>query len=363
MPPRKKRNKQLPTQTPRVWPGKDWQIAGPEELGIDPDRLAEAARFQTEDADGRPYRILIARKGKIAAEWNSGIDPLAEANQASASKSTFSCVLGVAVQEGVIGSEDDRVADYYPEMLDVAPGRGPKQDRHTYPANEGITFRQLIGNTSGYMKPGEAPGKVFNYQTFGMNILTHAIASAYNLYKTSEPERGAGFGKLTEWKIRNPIGATWSWKYKNFDLPPQARTDVFGNFTGYQMTPRDMARLGWLWLNRGDWNDTRVVPADWIERATRVSPEILENEPEERHVYGLGFWCNDRGQVWPDLPRDSFAASGAGNQHIWVCPQLDLVVVQSPGTYSSQGVFDSPAQAGYRRDMQGLLVRITDSVT
>lgn len=352
-----------PGQVQQVWPGKDWQVAEPEELGIDRNKLAEAARFQAEDADGRPYRILIARHGKIAAEWNFRVDPLEKAPQASASKSTFSCVLGIAIQEGVIGSENDRVVDYYPEMLDIAPGHGPKAGRHAFPENDGITFRQLIGNTSGYLKPGEAPGKVFNYQTFGMNILTHAIASAYNLYKTSDPERGAGFGTLTEWKIRNPIEGTWSWEYGNFDLHPEARTDVFGYFTGYQMAPRDMARLGWLWLNRGDWNGIQVVPSGWIDNATKVSSEILENEPEDRHVYGLGFWCNDRGQIWPDLPPDSFAASGAGNQHVWVCPSLGLVVVQSPGTYPSRGAFDSPEQVGFRRAMQGLLGRIADSVT
>ena len=120
---RRRGNKQLPAQHERIWPDKEWQVGGPDELGMDHDRLAEAAKFQAEDADARPYRILVVRHGKIAAEWSNGIDPLAEANQASASKSTFSCVLGVAVQEGVIGSENDRVADYYPEMLDVAPGR------------------------------------------------------------------------------------------------------------------------------------------------------------------------------------------------------------------------------------------------
>lgn len=351
------------TQTERVWHGNDWQTAEPEELGFDREKLGEAGRFQAEDAGDRPYRILIARRGKIAAEWNFRTDPRAQAPQASASKSTFSCVLGVAVEEGVIKSENDRVADYYPEFLDIAPGQGPKEGRHAFPENEGITFRQLIGNTSGYMKPGEAPGKVFNYQTFGMNILTHAVASAYNLYKTSDPERGAGFGTLTEWKIRNPIGGTWSWEYGNFDMHPEARTDVFGYFTGYRQTPHDMARLGWLWLNRGNWNGTQVVPSRWIDEATKVSTEILENEPEDRHVYGLGFWCNDQAQIWPDLPADSFAASGAGNQHIWVCPSLDLVVVQSPGTYPSQGAFDSVEQVGFHRSMQGLLGRIVDAVT
>ena len=319
--------------TEKAWPQNDWDFAEPESLGFDTGRLVRAGKWQAADADGSPYRVMIVRRGKIAAEWDFRVDPLYEAFQASASKSTFSCVLGIAVAEGVIRSADDRVATYFPEMMQVPPGTGPKPGRHVFPANEAITFRQLIGNTSGYMKPGEAPGKVFNYQTFGMNILTHAVACAYNLYKTGTPEQGGGFGTLTEWKLRNPIGGAWSWEYRNFKLPPEARLGIYGYFTDYKMTTRDMARCGLLWLHEGRWNDTQVVPQDWVRQATRVNDDILANEPEQNHLYGLGFWCNDRGQLWPNLPVDSFAASGNGRQHIWVCPSLDLIVVRSPGTY------------------------------
>ena len=356
----------MSTHPERVWPGTEWQTAELDEVGIDRVKLVDADHYQaelSESSDSRPYRILIARHGKIATEWSFRTDPLAQAHQASASKSTFASVLGIAISEGVIGSENDRVADYYPEMLDIVPGGGPKEGRYAFPDNDGITFNHLIGNTSGYMKPGEAPGKVFNYQTFRMNILTHAIASAYSLYKTSKPDQGASFGTLTEWKVRNPIDGSWSWEYGNFNLHTEAKLGVFGYFTGYLMSPRDMARMGWLWLNRGNWNGTQVIPAEWIDKATRVSQEILDNEPEERHVYGLGFWCNDQSQVWPNLPKDSFAASGAGQQHIWVCPSLDLIVVQSQGTYPSRGAFDSDEQIEDRRSMQGLLGRIIDSLT
>jgi len=61
--------------------------------------------------------------------------------------------------------------DYYPEMMDIAEDEGPKPGRYAFEKDWDITFRQLICNTSGYMKPGEEPGKVFHYQTFGMNIL------------------------------------------------------------------------------------------------------------------------------------------------------------------------------------------------
>ena len=301
--------------------------------GFDTSRLEAAIKWQTDRDRDIPNRVLVARHGRVVGEWNRefGVDD--QHRQASASKSTYGCMLAIAVREGKIGSADDRVVDYYPEMMDVEPGTGPKEGRYAYREDIEITFKQLIGNVSGYMKPGEAPGKVFNYQTFGMNILCHAVAAQYNLYRSDDPERGGGIGKLTELKMRNKIGGTWGWVWSNFDLPPAARLGIFGYNTNYTVTARDMARMGLLWMNYGNWAGEQIVPESWLREATLTNKWIIANEPEKNWVYGLGFWTNDRGILWPDLPADSFAASGAGGQHIWVSPRLDLIVVQSPGTY------------------------------
>ena len=317
-----------------VFPGVQWESGDPETLGFDSARLAAVGEWQGEHADESPYRLLVVRHGQIAAEWHGGgMGPEDLQGQASASKSTYSTVLGIAIGEGVISSADDLVADYYPEFLDVAPDEGPKENRYAFPGNARITFRQLIGNMSGYMKPGELPGQTFNYQTFGMNVVTHALATAYSLYRTSDPERGAGFGRLTERKVRNFIGGSWKWTYSNFDLQPKAKLGVYGYATTFQMTARDMARMGLLWLNDGNWDGRQVVPAEWLREATRVSDMLLENEPESLWQYGLGFWCNDKTMLWPDLPSNSFAAVGAGKQFTWVDREHDLIVVQSPGTF------------------------------
>ena len=133
---------------------------------------------------------------------------------------------------------DDLVADYYPEMMDVPAGTGPKEGRFAREKDRGITFRQLISNTSGYLKPGEEPGQVFHYQTYGMCILCHAIATRYGYYDSAEPGRLGGFGNTTQLLL----GA------------------------------RDMARLGLLWLRGGGWAGRPVVPEAWMREATRVAP-------------------------------------------------------------------------------------------
>ncbi len=323
----------MTTAPETVFPGTAWEHRSPEDVGFSIEKLDQVRRQLADDAGGKPYRVAIVRHGYLIAEWEQGVDRERKFGLASAAKSMFSSILGVAIAEGKIPSADAKVIDYYPEMMEVGENEGPKPGRFAREKDRDITFRQLICNTSGYFKPDEMPGKVFHYQTFGMNILTNAIATAYGLYDSSHPGQLPGCGALIEEKLRNPIGGTWDYSYTNFKLPPQAKINIFGNYTQLAANARDMARMGLLWLRWGDWNGRQVIPETWLKGATAIAPDILENEPESNWKYGHGFWTNDHGLMWPSLPRDSYAASGAGAKHIWVCPSLDIVVAQSPGIW------------------------------
>lgn len=323
-----------------IYPGNEWRRAQPSEVGVKPRVLVDAERWLTDHNGGKHYRVAVVREGVLIAEWNNIVSPTERLNLASATKSIYSCILGIAIAEGSIPSADAKIIDYYPEAMDVPEGEGPKPERYVFQKDREITFRQLISNTSGYMKPGEQPGKVFHYQTYGMNILAHALAKIYGLYDISDPEGSPGIRKLIEERLRIPIGAGWSYYLMNFrnwrDLNPRARINVFGYFEGVKSTALDMARLGWLWRNWGRWRDNQLIPEAWLREATRTAPDISAYSPKEQWRYGYGFWTNDHEQLWPGLPRDSYAASGAGGQHIWVCPSLDLVVAQSPGLYPAR---------------------------
>ncbi len=333
-----------------IYPGREWGRATPEEANVNPEKLKEAENWLSRNANGRRYGIVVVRGGRIVAEWYGGVDPSAQFPMASAAKSLYGCVLAIAADEGVINSIDDRVVEYYPEMMDIPQGCGPKESRFAREKDREVTFRQLISNTSGYLKPGENPGEVFHYQTFGMNILTHAIAKAYGYYDPRDPGNSPGFARLLEEKIRDPIGARWTWEYSNFALPPEARINIFGNFTQVLATPRDMGRIGLLWLRDGRWDNRQIVPREWITQATRVVPEVRAAAPPDKWAYGYGFWSNELQKHWPQLPSDSFAAEGAGSKLIWVCPSLDLIVVECPG------LFKEPEE-----ENTGLLPRILDA--
>lgn len=361
----------------RTYPGPVWERASPEEVGMSEPVLAEAREEVEARSNGDPYRVVVVRGGRIVAEWTAGMGPDERVWMASAAKSIFASMLGVAVEEGMVDSPDDYLREYYPEALDVLPGEGPKEGRHARHRDREITLRQLISNTSGYLKPGERPGEVKHYQTFGMNVLCHAIASQYgvwdaerpprqvdtitrdrsgttsHVYDTDDPDAPPGFSLLVDTRFRVPLQADWRYYVANFTGMPDARLSHFGYYPGVTASARDIARLGWLWCNWGQWEGEQLVPEGWLRESVRPAPAERAADPEDEMIetYGQGFWTNGAGALWPSLPRDSFAASGAGSVHVWVCPSHDLVVAQSPGVYDDQTELD-----------EFLLGRVVDAV-
>lgn len=319
--------------TNSIFPEERWESVAPADAGFDPERLAEAGRWLDDHIGDRHYRLVLVRGGHLVLEWNHRVDRDRRFPIASAAKSIYGNILGIAVGEGRIPSADARVYDCYPEMMEVPEGEGPKAGRYAFPKDRDITFRQLISNTSGYMKPGEEPGKVFHYQTYGMNLLTHALAEVYGVYDVKDPERSPGFKELVEAKLAGPIGANWAYSLSNFQLHERARLNIFGYYCQVHTHALDFARLGWLWCNWGRWKGEQVVPEAWMRESVQTAPAIRAHCSEEEWKYGYGFWTNADGRLWPDLPRSGFTASGAGGHYLSVFPDQDLVVVQNPGPY------------------------------
>jgi CubicO group peptidase (beta-lactamase class C family) len=81
-----------------------------------------------------------------------------------------------------------------------------------------------------------------------------------------------------------------------------------------RLTPRELARLGQLYLQRGRWDGRQIVPADWVEAS--IAPQVAAHGAAS--YYGYQWWVRGSG---------TFAAHGYGGQRIFVAPHLDLVVV------------------------------------
>ena len=80
-------------------------------------------------------------------------------------------------------------------------------------------------------------------------------------------------------------------------------------------TPRDMAKLGYLYLNNGTWDGDQIVPKEWVINAT--TPYIQSFD--RNYDYGYYWWLDSDGEF--------YSAWGSEGQRIFVFPQYDLVVV------------------------------------
>ena len=95
---------------------------------------------------------------------------------------------------------------------------------------------------------------------------------------------------------------------------------------GLQLTPRDMAKLGYLYLRHGQWAGQQIVSSEWVANATRT-----HTETDGELGYGYQWW------TYPSLK--AYTALGRDGQTVFVVPELDLIVVTTAETYGHDQIF------------------------
>jgi Cu/Ag efflux protein CusF len=122
-------------------------------------------------------------------------------------------------------------------------------------------------------------------------------------------------------KLFDPLGIrNWEWVG---DLRGRPRA-----YTGVRLTPRDLARIGRLVLDRGRWKEQQLVPAEWVRRMLAPCPASGD--------FGYHWWS---GTVWVSGKQLEWkGALGNGGQRLFLVPELDLVVVTTSGEYDDSTI-------------------------
>ena len=339
-----------PSQRHTYFPAHDdWQHRRPSELGMNDSLLAQAVTYAQTQETSRPKDLsdqvhifgrqlgplpaerggiagIIIRHGYIVAEFGetTRVDPTY-----SVAKSYLSTILGLTLDRGMIRSITDPVRDYIHDGgYDSPQNAGITWEQHARQASEWEgtmfgkpdTFLGVEEFGAGARPPRErhGPGAFYEYNDVRINRLS---LSLLRLWKRPLPD-------VLKTEIMDPIGASDSWRYIGYDnsdvdVDGQLMKSVSGGTRwggGLWMNTRDHARFGLLMLNKGEWAGRPIISRKWVVQATaRGGP--ADND------YGYLWWLNTRGRQWPDAPRSSFAALGAGSNTVWVDPEHDLVVV------------------------------------
>jgi WD40 repeat protein len=300
-------------------PINNWPTASLEEEGIN----ATILNRHIKTIQGQNFHsVLIIRNGKLVFEqyyddpiYNE-FTPKLKHTLFSATKSFTSALIGIAIDKGFIESTDQLVLDFFPEKnIDTTDSR-----------KNAITIHHLLSMTTGLehdeyediwgiaiandsvehilSKPLYAdPGTVYQYNTGSSHILSAIIQKV-----TGNSTRDFAMKYLF-----GPLGI------EETDVSWVAGSDsVFCGGIGLFLTPRNMAKFGQLYLNKGKWNENQIISSDWIKISSKDHiKEVSKNGWMDTSQYGYHFWIDE----------NKYYALGWGGQTIQIIPDYDLVIV------------------------------------
>jgi CubicO group peptidase (beta-lactamase class C family) len=324
-----------------------WTSASLEAAGIELAPIAAAVEGIRRGDYPRVHGLVIVRHGRLVVEeyfpgrlYVNAADRFGPEvhfdrerihQLASVTKSITSTLAGLAIERGFIESEDVPVHTFFPEY-----------ETHFDEGERRITLRHLLTMTSGWAWNENTEWGVSSNDMYGFNVATDPLAYlldrglvaepgtrwVYNggavtlLGKLIENASGLDLETFSERYLFTPMGITaFTWPYM--------RRDLIAAHGDARLRPRDMAKLGQMFLDGGTWAGRQIVSRSWVERATRGA---LEGD------YGY-LWWGDGYRGGQEAYR-SYSARGWGGQRIIVFPVLDMVVVFTGGNYESREPVD-----------------------
>lgn len=305
------------------WPTHGWRRSAPEAQGMDSRVLVEALDY-IHQRKIPIHSLTIVRNGYIVLDayfWPFR-DSLVH-DVASVTKSVTSTLVGIAIGRHELSGVTEPVLPIF--------GRRPIANLD--PRKERMTLEHLLTMTSGldcHVEHGEItlsqmmasrdwiqfmlnlpmvaePGSRYEYCSGGMHLLSGVVTRATGLSALD----------FAHHELFGPLGidsVVWP-------------ADVQGISHGWgdlHLQPRDMAKIGYLWLRGGQWEDRQIIPTAWMRAAAQVHSHPTFTPGQE---YGYGFW------IYPNRTPPEFEALGRGGQRISVLPARNLVVVFTGGEF------------------------------
>ena len=308
----------LGAQQEMTFPGERWEEVSPRDLaayGWNADALRnlwEAVR------DNTPITgLVVADRGRVVMDFGDVADL---SYVASVRKSVLAMLYGTFVEDGTIDLDatlSDLGMDDVGGLLDIEK-RARVLDLIT--ARSGVYHPASNSGDNLADAPergSQEPGTYMLYSNWDFN----AAGAAF------ERTTGRDIYDELERQIAGPIG------FEDWDRSLQRKS---GDLTvsvnpAYHMwiSTRDMARIGHLMLNHGEWDGRQVIPREWADRIVSTVTPLEEMNPvsrrDEYFGYGYMWWTFDG----PDATgpfEGAYTARGAWGQWITVLPALDMVV-------------------------------------
>ena len=302
-----------------AWPTAGWQSSVPEEQGMSSAALAELVEFGALNAMDS---MLIVRHGKIVLDASyAPFKPGMRHAVNSVTKGVVGTLAAIAFKEGVLGPLDAPVMSFFADrnVANLDANKKAMTLQSLLDSTSGLSWREPLGDEPPESmlqmerspdwvdfvldRPmSQAPAVSFNYDSGTWHLLSAIVGK----------QSGIDTLAYANQKLFAPLGiADVTWRRDPQGVP-------IGGY-GLFMQPRDMAKIGYLYLRRGEWDGRQLLPREWVDKV--FDPQV------EMHVgtyrYANGWWT---------IPQKrAHMAVGFLRQLIVVLPDIDTVAVVTGG--------------------------------
>lgn len=272
---------------------------------------------KTFDSVSKTRSVLVAYNDHIVAEKNAaGFNEKSLHLGWSMTKSLLGAFYGVLSYQGKIDihnkipvkewKNDERAQITLNNLLQMSSGLEWDEDYTKISDATKMLFLESDMSRSQLLKPLiHKPDEVFYYSSGTTNLLSGILRKQFSTHKA--------YLDFIYTDFIDKIGM-------NSVL---LEADMAGNYVASSYawaTTRDWAKLGLVYLHKGNWNGTQVFAPEWVDYST--TPAKSSNGR-----YGAHIWLNQN-EYYPDLPKDIYSANGFQGQRVFVFPSHNLVVVR-----------------------------------
>ncbi len=374
-------------------PGFEWDYVSPESQGMSSQKLDDMKEVL---AEKDTKKLLIIKNDKVIYEWfaKGWKDSEKKHYSASLAKALVGGMsLLAAVDDGYI-SLDDAAFKYIPQWK-TSGSKSTVTIRHLATHTSGIEDAEasekekktLAEGSDKHMElPGWkgqfwrkepdpfilardsasvifTPGSQYAYSNPGIAMLTYAVTASLKESPYKEVQT-----YLRE-QIYEPIGideTEYSLGYVK--IYTAGDLQLVPSWGGGSFTANSIARIGLLMLHKGNWMGKQLINPLSIEKVIRywdtaLPATLSEYEGNTRNdanpipATTSGWYSNFDG-IWGHVPRDAFSGGGAGNQHLFVIPSLNMVIVRM-----GDNLYDESAGEGFWKGAEKYLLNpIMDAI-
>jgi len=278
--------------------------------------------------------VVVIHDGALVAErYGAGFGPDSRQAGWSMAKSVTGTLLGMLVQDGVLGLHDrldvpewqvdpqDPRRDLTLDQL-MRMSSGLRWNENTLIDSTTMLFgRRDAGAYGADRPPAHRPDEVYAYSSGTTNVLSRMLRRLLG---------DEAYWRLPRVRLFDPLGMASA----VFEV------DATGTFVGSSFvwaTARDWARLGWLYCDDGVWQGVRLVAPEWVDYVRTPTPTDGEGR------YGAHFWVKANDEPARLTPTASYA-SGVEGQNIGIFPERRLVIVRlgqsGPMVYDARPFFE-----------------------